>query len=73
MSMPAVEAVCTAERDPVSGRLTFLPDVIGRRLTELQTKFNAQTAAVQGSGWGWLVSSTYIVTLCVTEPHRVVS
>ncbi|KAL7413537.1 Manganese/iron superoxide dismutase [Mrakia frigida] len=23
-------------------------------VAELQTKFNAQTAAVQGSGWGWL-------------------
>jgi len=27
-------------------------------LDELKTKFNAATAAIQGSGWGWLTSSS---------------
>ena len=28
---------------------------------EFKTKFNATTAAIQGSGWGWLVSAVWHV------------
>jgi superoxide dismutase len=38
-----------------SGPLKVAIDRDFGSLGELKTTFNAQTAAIQGSGWGWLV------------------
>ena len=39
-----------------SGPLKFAIDRDFGSLDGLKKSFNAQTAAIQGSGWGWLVS-----------------
>lgn len=41
------------------GPLKVLIDKYGG-LDKLKKEFNAATAAIQGSGWGWLVSSLVI-------------
>lgn len=40
-------------------------------IDEFKKKFNAATAAIQGSGWGWLVRSLYISQLQSTHKQSI--
>lgn len=51
--------------EPPTGALAKSIDAHFGSLSELQTKFNAALAGIQGSGWAWLVQDTQTGSLAI--------